>query len=569
MYNLDTSFKCIKPIFQNKKSIIYKGEKFPIDFDAIKKNSQFFYDNRKKYKKMEEIEIPEEPIDISNKAMQDFISCCSNSPCKLDESNVLPLHILSIRYGVPELTKLTTNFLSKNEKKMVIQSILFKAQLLKAQQSDFSENIQINIDTKIEEDEISSNLIEYLQNNIDDLLSLPIPILYHIINDFYSKSKYSIDSSKEDLIASFLFKCLDKYKREASVLFTSIDFANQRKRILYRLLEEYKDTFDFNMLNPESLLKTTSELMSEVAKLHIENSKLRDDIDAIRQEQREEKKEFNDFKNMVNDQFKKIIFEFNSKIDQISIDQNKVKDEMDQKVSKEDLYLYQEKKEFEEFKIKLNENLRKTDGFKDEKQNNFINKSDQNVNDQNKINDEMNNDAAKAMIFPYEKNKEFRGILYYLQKLSKGNVVDEVEISSSSIADNHERYSPINAIKYNNEKTDFRSENKPNSWILIDFKKHRVAPKYYSIKSIEGSKDSSAHLKSWIIEGSNDNKKWKVIDEQNDCFLLNGPSLAHTFYIENSYLEEFRFLRLRQPQKNIRGDNYLCLSSIEFFGKLL
>lgn len=70
-------------------------------------------------------------------------------------------------------------------------------------------------------------------------------------------------------IIKFLFGCLDKYGKEASVLFSFINFENQSIEVVNRLLKNYSDVFDFNMIN-STLLKTTSQLTSELNKLKLE-----------------------------------------------------------------------------------------------------------------------------------------------------------------------------------------------------------------------------------------------------------------------------------------------------------
>lgn len=69
----------------------------------------------------------------------------------------------------------------------------------------------------------------------------------------------------------FLFKCLDKHKREASVLFSNLDLENGRVDLLSRLLRDYSNVFDFRMINPKFFTKTFSELLSDLSKLKIEN----------------------------------------------------------------------------------------------------------------------------------------------------------------------------------------------------------------------------------------------------------------------------------------------------------
>ena len=63
-------------------------------------------------------------------------------------------------------------------------------------------------------------------------------------------------------------------------------------------------------------------------------------------------------------------------------------------------------------------------------------------------------------------------------------------------------------------------------FFCIGFKEHRVIPTNFELSQ------NSAHPKSWIIEASNDNDNWDVIDERNNCPFLNGRNFIHTFIIK-------------------------------------
>lgn len=139
---------------------------------------------------------------------------------------------------------------------------------------------------------------------------------------------------------------------------------------------------------------------------------------------------------------------------------------------------------------------------------------------------------------------------------------------SSSSTENKDHV-PQNAILYNNDnKKYFASENEINSWFCIEFIKHQINPKNYTLKTYSFDK---CHPKSWVIEGTNnknDEKSWEILDEQKDCDILNGINKSHTFSIHNPTNKTFQFLRMRETGKNWRYDNILCFKSIEFYGYL-
>ena len=93
---------------------------------------------------------------------------------------------------------------------------------------------------------------------------------------------------------------------------------------------------------------------------------------------------------------------------------------------------------------------------------------------------------------------------------------------------------------------------------------------HYTIRSEKSNGINGCHLKSWIIEGSNDKSSWKQIDEQKDCNYLNGSNYAHTFAIKNtSSNESFKYIRLRKTGPNCNNGCLLLLSALEFYGRII
>ena len=66
---------------RNQKYFLYMGKKYPIDFNLLMQNSNYFYENRKQYKFINVINLlndEEEQIDITDESIKIFISCCQN-----------------------------------------------------------------------------------------------------------------------------------------------------------------------------------------------------------------------------------------------------------------------------------------------------------------------------------------------------------------------------------------------------------------------------------------------------------------------------------------------------------
>ena len=111
----------------------------------------------------------------------------------------------------------------------------------------------------------------------------------------------------------------------------------------------------------------------------------------------------------------------------------------------------------------------------------------------------------------------------------------------------------------------FASENKPNQTLCLDFKERRIIPSAYSIRSSAWER-GRWHLKSWVIEVSEDGIDWKEIDRRDDNDELNDRLAVGVFEVRDKI--ESRYLRLRQTGKNHGGNDYLLLSSFEIFGVL-
>ena len=85
----------------------------------------------------------------------------------------------------------------------------------------------------------------------------------------------------------FLFKCLEKHIREASILFLNQDIENERIEVLSRLISVYSDVFDFNFHNLKFLSKSATFLLSELQKQRIEFNNKISELESDNQKQKE------------------------------------------------------------------------------------------------------------------------------------------------------------------------------------------------------------------------------------------------------------------------------------------
>ena len=140
------------------------------------------------------------------------------------------------------------------------------------------------------------------------------------------------------------------------------------------------------------------------------------------------------------------------------------------------------------------------------------------------------------------------------------NIKNEINISYSSLKSND----PWNVFNYDGKKHQFFTEFNKNSWFCIEFKNYKIKPTNYTIRS--GC--DSDNPKSFVLEGSNDKKEWKILDEQKEIDYLKGELSFHTFTIQQTKRQAFKYFRIRITGKNWSNQSRLQFNSIEFFGEI-
>lgn len=76
-------------------------------------------------------------------------------------------------------------------------------------------------------------------------------------------------------------------EKTASILFSYVDFEQQSLDVVNRLINDYSEVFDFNMIN-STLLKTTSQLTSEISKIKLEYANSMKQMKKLFNDQKEE-----------------------------------------------------------------------------------------------------------------------------------------------------------------------------------------------------------------------------------------------------------------------------------------
>ena len=159
--------------------------------------------------------------------------------------------------------------------------------------------------------------------------------------------------------------------------------------------------------------------------------------------------------------------------------------------------------------------------------------------------------------------RRYEHIIQHLSEKCNDNAHTQniVQITASSMITDYLKVE--NIVEQNNNF--FGTKDEANSWIQFDFKEKKVLLDRYSLKTFNGS-ENDAHLKSWILEVSNDGENYKEIDRHENDDILNGRLKTATFKV--SCLTPQRFVRLRQIGSNWYGSNCLLINQVEFSGFL-
>lgn len=260
--------------FPDTHFFAYRGKKYPIKYDFFKLSSKFFSRNYESFEPNQVIPLidqsSESSVNLTDESIQMFINFVHHKQVPIDNENVVSLNYLANIYEISSLIKFTNDYISENHRDLALQILLMH-------QNDEK------FDTKVYETVLSENLPFYVKD--DRLLDLKISTLYRICTEFFRKS----ESQKE--INEFLFKCLDKFGKEASSLFAFVDFGKSRNECLERLLNGYSEIFDFHFINSQ-MLKSLYEQQNETIKNDERNrmlneksiKDLRDEIERIKSE---------------------------------------------------------------------------------------------------------------------------------------------------------------------------------------------------------------------------------------------------------------------------------------------
>lgn len=180
--------------------------------------------------------------------------------------------------------------------------------------------------------------------------------------------------------------------------------------------------------------------------------------------------------------------------------------------------------------------------------------------------------SVRRKNFPYARDS-LSGIIAHLTEECGGNVYDKgvVGITGGPIY-NDELYGlkhVATLTKPEGDRPHFNSHHsEEEQTICYDFKGMRIRPTAYTLRSYY-NKANVAHLKSWVIEVSNDMIDWTIIDKKEPNDDLNGPFYIKGYEIQTS-VPLCRYIRLRRVGNTHWSscNTCFCLTGFEVFGEL-
>jgi hypothetical protein len=158
-------------------------------------------------------------------------------------------------------------------------------------------------------------------------------------------------------------------------------------------------------------------------------------------------------------------------------------------------------------------------------------------------------------VCPFRNRPVFEGLICHLGKCCGGNPHEKRIICAGGTPSNGSSSHQGQNVADLQTDLYFHSKGDAGQWLCYDFKDMRVAVTHYILRSHGGSVNGY-HLRSWVLEGSEDGSKWTEIDGRDNDSSLNGPKAIGTFEVRT--VIESRFIRLRATSWSDLEERQLC-----------
>ena len=98
--------------------------------------------------------------------------------------------------------------------------------------------------------------------------------------------------------------------------------------------------------------------------------------------------------------------------------------------------------------------------------------------------------------------------------------------------------------------------------LLFDFKQRKIKLTHYTLHT---PSNGGSYPRSWIVECSNDRKKWITRDNRIDEEVMNNDNVCHTYKCQIQSDEFYQYIQFKSL--NDWDDDYCFdISAVEFFG---
>jgi hypothetical protein len=112
------------------------------------------------------------------------------------------------------------------------------------------------------------------------------------------------------------------------------------------------------------------------------------------------------------------------------------------------------------------------------------------------------------------------------------------------------------------EPSSFYGDSSPGCWVKIDLGTTKLKCNYYSLRN---RKIPEYYLRSWKLQGSDNDLDWIDLDSQVSNSTLNSPSQWLSLPVTNNATAFSKF-RLLQCGTTSSGYYFICLGEIELYG---
>lgn len=183
---------------------------------------------------------------------------------------------------------------------------------------------------------------------------------------------------------------------------------------------------------------------------------------------------------------------------------------------------------------------------------------------------ESENEDFVPKDFTYQYDFDTNGICYYLgtnhgtSSWRNPMELEMLKVEPSSLMHNSE---PPSAV-VGREVVRCVTQNKPNSFFIIDFQSFSIIPTAYTIRHYLSWNVEA--LRSWVFEGSTNKRDWVVLKKHINDTTISVIGQPYTIKLtEINPSQAFRYFCIRMTGPNSNNHNYLALSGFEIYGKLL